>query len=383
MPNNKNRNKNQKGSFNHNNKNGINKKYHHHKGGKYNDQRKYIAPHLITDDFDEDLEGRGNNRQNSRNNNSHHQNKKKIYDGLEKMGMTKEPAKKLAIGDDDTVVKKQLLSSKLHCKPDNVPQDVFNIIVKFLQDYFTCYDQNRDNLLAAYNPKVLFSLSVNTSNSGAYRVFKFDDYIKESRNLKRLYATDEYALGKRFKLLHQGHIDTVNFLRKLPPTEHDPSTFKLDNCFFTQNMVTFSVVGAVKEGKSTDKVRPLRSFTRTFVCIPDANTSMSIINEEYVIANISTHQFRNYYKPTNKQQDPVAEASSSSNITANSSTITPIIESGLTEAQNQMIKEFSAKSNLNLMWSHDCLQQVNWNFDAAAELFVQYKSQIPLDAFLK
>ena len=144
-------------------------------------------------------------------------------------------------------------------------------------------------------------------------MFKFDDYIKESRNLKRLYATDEYALGKRFKLLHQGHIDTVNFLRKLPPTEHDPSTFKLDNCFFTvsssrrgkhifncfilkQNMVTFSVVGAVKEGKSTDKVRPLRSFTRTFVCIPDANTSMSIINEEYVIANISTHQFRVCFK---------------------------------------------------------------------------------------
>jgi hypothetical protein len=135
-------------------------------------------------------------------------------------------------------------------------------------------------------------------------------------------------------------------------------------------MVTFSVVGAVKEGKSTDKVRPLRSFTRTFVCIPDANTSMSIINEEYVIANISTHQFRvclkfidslrififnqyNYYKPTNKQQYPVAEASSSSNTTANSSTITPIIEGGLTEAQNQMIKEFSAKSNLSIMWSHE------------------------------
>jgi hypothetical protein len=49
-------------------------------------------------------------------------------------GITKEPAKKLAIGDDDTVVKKQLLPSKLHCKPDNVPQDVFNIIVKFLQE---------------------------------------------------------------------------------------------------------------------------------------------------------------------------------------------------------------------------------------------------------
>ena len=49
-------------------------------------------------------------------------------------GARKEPSKKLAIGDDDTVVKKELLSSKLHCKPDSVPQDVFNIIVKFLQE---------------------------------------------------------------------------------------------------------------------------------------------------------------------------------------------------------------------------------------------------------
>ena len=133
---------------------------------------------------------------------------------------------------------------------------------------------------------------MNASNSASYRIFKFDDYIKESRNLKRIFATDDYSLGKRYKLLHQGHIDTVNVLRKLPPTEHDPSTFKLDNCYFTHNMVSFSIVGSLKEGKPTDKVRPLRSFTRTFVCIPDAKTCMSIINEEYVIANISSHQYR-------------------------------------------------------------------------------------------
>jgi hypothetical protein len=68
----------------------------------------------------------------------------------------------------------------------------------FFYSYFTCYDTNRDSLLAAYNPKVLFSLSINVSNSGAHRVYKFDDYIKESRNLRRVFATDG---KKKFFLL--------------------------------------------------------------------------------------------------------------------------------------------------------------------------------------
>jgi hypothetical protein len=119
-------------------------------------------------------------------------------------------------------------------------------------------------------------------------------------------------MDKRFKLLHQGRIDTVNVLRKLPATEHEPSSFKLDHVFFSvslennrlqskskltvwlvsifrfwlienqpnshstidlkPHMITFSVVGTFKEGKPTDKVRPIRSFERIFICIPDANT---------------------------------------------------------------------------------------------------------------
>ena len=34
-------------------------------------------------------------------------------------------------------------------------------------------------------------------------------------------------------------------------------------------MITFSLSGVFREGKKTDKVRPLRSFHRVFVCIPD------------------------------------------------------------------------------------------------------------------
>jgi hypothetical protein len=37
-------------------------------------------------------------------------------------------------------------------------------------------------------------------------------------------------------------------------------------------MITFSLSGVFKEGKHSDKVRPLRSFHRVFVCIPDTSS---------------------------------------------------------------------------------------------------------------
>jgi hypothetical protein len=81
------------------------------------------------------------------------------------------------------------------------------------------------------------------------------------------------------------------------------------------HMITFSVVGTFKEGKKEDKVRPIRSFERVFVCIPDANTAyvfafisctprtkyhtsgsffyrMSIINEQFVIANVTNQHYK-------------------------------------------------------------------------------------------
>lgn len=64
------------------------------------------------------------------------------------------------------------------------------MILNYFLSYFTCYDSNREALLGAYNPKVLFSLTVNTTPSNVHRVFNFENYIKESRNIKRVCAND-------------------------------------------------------------------------------------------------------------------------------------------------------------------------------------------------
>ncbi len=91
-------------------------------------------------------------------------------------------------------------------------------------------------------------------------------------------------------MLHVGNIDIVAFLNKFPATEHDCNTLKLDTSFFADNMLKLSVIGIFREGKTTDKVRPMRSFQRVFTCVPVDNERIAIANEQLTITNLSHEQ---------------------------------------------------------------------------------------------
>jgi hypothetical protein len=92
-----------------------------------------------------------------------------------------------------------------------------------------CYDQNREGLLEAYHPKATFSLSLNVNSQAAssHHSTKFGNYFKDSRNLK--YVT---GVEKLHKILYRTNTDIVSFLSKMPPSEHDTTSLKLDTCFF-------------------------------------------------------------------------------------------------------------------------------------------------------
>ena len=53
--------------------------------------------------------------------------------------------------------------------------------------------------------------------------FRLDAYLKDSRNLKRIDDTQ-----RRHRLLHQGKVDVVAFLNRLPKTTHDPASLVVD-----------------------------------------------------------------------------------------------------------------------------------------------------------
>lgn len=66
--------------------------------------------------------------------------------------------------------------------------------------------------------------------------YRFDDTMfVENRNLQRIQGLDSHQHDRRYKLLRQGKLDTVNLINKMPPTEHEPSSFKLDCCFSSVN----------------------------------------------------------------------------------------------------------------------------------------------------
>ena len=75
------------------------------------------------------------------------------------------------------------------------------------------------------------------SNSVAHRMFRFEETLmRENRNLKRNVGQEEHHHERRMRLLQTGPINALSILLKLPSTEHDPNSFKLDNCFFSVSL---------------------------------------------------------------------------------------------------------------------------------------------------
>lgn len=107
-------------------------------------------------------------------------------------------APRLAIGEVDSKVIAPLPESKPHCRLSTLPTnpDVFQIVVNFVNEYMNSYDSDRDKLLDAYQKKAIFSLSINVSPAAANRPFRFGEFIKDSRNLKKVLSSD----GKYHKI---------------------------------------------------------------------------------------------------------------------------------------------------------------------------------------
>ncbi|RNA43840.1 Nuclear RNA export factor 1 [Brachionus plicatilis] len=307
----------------------------------------------------------GTSNQLARAESSHYRVRNKTFGRRFPKGPNKE-TKSYAIGEKENGYKPFSLSFQSHCKLKCLDQNVFDLIVNFLQQYFNCYDSNREELLAAYHKSALFSLSLNVNSQASFSNQKFGSYFKDSRN--QIYVTGNEKL---FKLLHSGNLDIVSFLSKMPKTEHDSSSFKLDSCFFLPNMISFSITGLLKEGEPDQKNRPLRSFQRVFVCVPTQTGQMSIVNEQYTISN-----------PSKSQTKGKIEATTSEPMVPEVAPIDPVLAQISDPNQRNKIVEFSKFSNLNYKWSKDCLEFSKWDYELAKNAFLGHKAEIPPNAFL-
>ncbi|XP_046903059.1 nuclear RNA export factor 1 isoform X2 [Hypomesus transpacificus] len=238
--------------------------------------------------------------------------------------------------------------------------EIKGLILRFLQQYYSIYDSgDRQPLLDAYHDGASFSLSTPYSNQNPSRC-SLGEYQKDSRNLKRLKDP-----SMRFRLLKHTRLNVVAFLNELPKTQHDTASFNVDVNTYTSMLLSFTVSGVFKEvdGKYRDSVR---AFSRVFITVPAGNSGLCIVNDELFVRNSTTEEIRRAFVA------PAPTPSSS-----------PVPT--LTAPQQEMLSAFSLKSGMNLEWSQKCLQDNEWDFNRAAQIFTELKTdgKIPDVAFIK
>ncbi|KAI7796490.1 nuclear RNA export factor 1 [Triplophysa rosa] len=247
------------------------------------------------------------------------------------------------------------------CKPSFFgSEDMKSIILSFLQQYFSVYDSgNRQPLLEAYHDGATFSLGIPFSLQNPAKS-SLGEYQKDSRNIKRLKDP-----STRFRLLKHTRLNVVAFLNELPRTQHDVASFNVDVNTYTNTLLAFTVTGVFKEvdGKSRDS---FRAFSRVFIAVPAGNAGLCIVNDELFVRNATTEEIRCAFVA------PAPTPSSS-----------PVPT--LSAVQQEMLAAFSLKSGMNLEWSQKCLQDNDWDFERAAQIFSGLKAhgKIPDVAFVK
>ncbi|XP_030621854.1 nuclear RNA export factor 1 isoform X2 [Chanos chanos] len=241
-----------------------------------------------------------------------------------------------------------------------VSDEIKSLILRFLQQYYTVYDSgDRQPLLDAYHDGACFSLSMPFTMQNPARC-SLGEYHKDSRNIKKLKDPTS-----RFRLLKHTRLNVVAFLNELPKTQHDTASFNIDVNTYTNTLLSFTVSGVFKEvdGKSRDSVR---AFSRVFITVPAGNSGLCIVNDELFVRNATTEEIRRAFAA------PAPTPSSS-----------PVPT--LSASQQDMLSAFSLKSGMNLEWSQKCLQDNEWDFNRAAQIFTELKAQgkIPDVAFIK
>uniref|UniRef100_A0A3Q2WRU0 Nuclear RNA export factor 1a n=1 Tax=Haplochromis burtoni TaxID=8153 RepID=A0A3Q2WRU0_HAPBU len=235
-------------------------------------------------------------------------------------------------------------------------------ILRFLQQYYSIYDSgDRQPLLDAYHDGASLSITTPYSTQNPSRS-SLGEYYKDSRNLKRVKDSTI-----RFRLLKHTRLNVVAFLNELPKTQHDIASFTIDVNTYTNTLLSFTVSGVFKEvvvdGKSRESTM---AFSRVFITVPAGNSGLCIVNDQLFIRMATTEEIRRAFVA------PAPTPSSS-----------PVPT--LTAQQQEMLTAFSQKSGMNLEWSQKCLQDNEWDFSRAAQIFTQLKAEgkIPDVAFIK
>ncbi|XP_069320336.1 nuclear RNA export factor 2-like [Eulemur rufifrons] len=233
-----------------------------------------------------------------------------------------------------------------------------SLILQFLQQYYLIFDYgDRQDFLDAYHEEACFSLTVPYTPEDPASS-SLCEYFKKSRNLKKVKVP--YL---RRQLLKHTKRDIVDSLSVFPKTQHDLSSFLVDVWFQTERMLCFSVSGVFKEVEGRYQ-GCFRAFTRIFISTPASSSTLYIVNDKLIVRNASPKEIQTALFIS----VPIPRSSSLL---------------ALSQEKKKMVQVFSMHSGMKLEWSQKCLQDNEWNYTRAGQIFtlLQANGKIPEEAF--
>lgn len=279
--------------------------------------------------------------------------------------------------------------------PIRVP--VFNdegqIAETFVRNFFVGFDSDRAALAQHYyDEQSEFSLSVNTSaprdpaNTQEAGPQEWDLWIKRSRNLKKI-----TQLPARQNRLFKGAQALHETWASLPTTRHPslesqpekwliecqaqpglPDPTGASPCGVDGFLVT--VHGEFEEiDVSTNQPTKKRSFDRSFCLGPGGPTGVRVVSD---ILNLRTYGGSNAFRPENNDASVPVQTNVAAPPTGLPTGLTP-------ELAEQMIIQLQQATSMTVSYAKDCLEQVQWNYDSALEIFNAVRATLPPDAFIQ
>ncbi|KNC26297.1 Nuclear RNA export factor 2 [Lucilia cuprina] len=272
----------------------------------------------------------------------------------------------LKVLDNVEITAKGNLTSQKNFLCDTAGYDFVN---EFVTRYFQTYENDRVYLKDLYHPKSVLTLTCNYNLAklpaqNSKRILK---YLNVSRNILKI------EFNRAYTSMYFGPSEIIRVLMELPGTTHDMLTFSTDCMVYNENMIVITVNGVyLDQAPSIMETDILMGFSRTFILKPVKRnagplkmiTNYQIINDQLNVFTPTATQTKiafKYFKSEDK--------SKKDELTLND--------------KEALLVMFQEATSLKSIWCTRCLDEANWNFENALEIFLQLseKKEIPDTAF--
>ncbi|XP_041981690.1 nuclear RNA export factor 2-like isoform X2 [Aricia agestis] len=228
------------------------------------------------------------------------------------------------------------------------PEDVYSIVEKYLETFYTLIDSEKKELVESmYDKNAVLTITARNKLRHDYDAFRY---------LRPLFQKCRVIEQKVFDSV-RGPTNIKNLITAWPKIMHDPTTFTTDVMHYTTDTVVLKVAGVMKVvAASLAEDEHVLAFARTVVLhTRDSN--------EYKITNEMLY----WDEPTREYADAAFKL-----IRIRNKKVELKFESTPDESvQEELIRAFMKVTRLEAAPSRRCLEEKDWHFKHALEYYVK------------